>query len=233
MKAVAAIVFLAVFSIAQGTNDTDLVYEYVDCALWAAENGIEGLIPVHNPLHIRDIVVNTSFLGFDIYLGITNNYLYNLMDLELKKVDVTSYTDPNGLNIDYDIYWPVLNFTGNYNYSLESIHGSGSYNIVLDHTNFFGIFNLTKGGQEDQGIKPEVTNFTLGVSVTDVEASIPEADIFTNDLIEIAFYFLMNHVPSGVGDFIKTQRFNEFWIGHPERIHEVTDWCANNPRPSS
>ncbi|XP_066141037.1 uncharacterized protein [Euwallacea fornicatus] len=233
MKTVAAIVLLAFFSTAQGTNDTDLVYKFVDCALWATENGIEGLIPVHNPLKIRDIVFNSSLLGNDLYLEITDNYLFHLMDLELKEVNVTSYTSPNGLNIDYDIYWPVLNFTGNYEYSLELFSGSGSYNVVLYHTDFFGIFNLTKSGQEDQGIKSEVKNFTLGVSVVETEVSIPEVDILTNALIERAIHFLMNHVPGEVGEFLRTKRFNEFWIDHPERISEVTDWCANNPRPSS
>lgn len=48
-----------------GVNNTALVIEFADCVLRAAANGIEGLVPSHNPLHIRDIDITKEFLGIE------------------------------------------------------------------------------------------------------------------------------------------------------------------------
>lgn len=46
-----------------GVNNTALVIEFAECALRAAGQGVEGLVPSHNPLHIRDIDITKEFLG--------------------------------------------------------------------------------------------------------------------------------------------------------------------------
>lgn len=43
------------------------------------------------------------------------------------------------------------------------------FSIAFDHTDFIGLFNLTKPGQEDRGIKTHLDDFTLDVSVKEVE----------------------------------------------------------------
>ncbi|ERL89389.1 uncharacterized protein LOC109535633 [Dendroctonus ponderosae] len=168
-----AVLLFTLFSNSFAINDTDVVYEFVNCTIRAMTSGIEGLVPPHNPLHIRNFNITEEILGLSYHIEITNNVLAHLVDVELRQVDVTTYTNPDALNIDYDIYWKVLNFTGDYAWSVEflgaEIGGNGSYSIAFDHTDFTGLFNLTKPGQADKGIKTHLDDFTLNVSVKEVE----------------------------------------------------------------
>ncbi|KAH1027822.1 hypothetical protein HUJ05_001259 [Dendroctonus ponderosae] len=230
-----AVLLFTLFSNSFAINDTDVVYEFVNCTIRAMTSGIEGLVPPHNPLHIRNFNITEEILGLSYHIEITNNVLAHLVDVELRQVDVTTYTNPDALNIDYDIYWKVLNFTGDYAWSVEflgaEIGGNGSYSIAFDHTDFTGLFNLTKPGQADKGIKTHLDDFTLNVSVKEVEVNITGAgpEWLTNEIVKDALYVVMNNVPASVGDALKENRFNEFWIGHPEKLTALVEWCYANP----
>ncbi|KAL1505613.1 hypothetical protein ABEB36_005137 [Hypothenemus hampei] len=237
MNTLISILLCALFSTAYGRfeNDTEVVYEFVNCSLRAIDKGIENLVPSHNPLNIRDISFEEEILGLTYHFELTNNYLYNLLDLELKQVNVTTYTNPDALNIDYDIYWPLLNMTGNFAWSFEILNvttgGNGTYEIDLEHTDFFGLFNLTKPGQEDKGIVTHLDDFTLNVTVKDVAADVVGAgpEWLTDEAVKLAVKTLMNHIPASIADILKEDRFNDFWINHPERIEALLTWCYDNP----
>lgn len=235
MKIIIVTVLLTFFSTAYGVNNTALVIEFSECALRAAKHGIEGLVPSHNPLHLRDIDITKEFLGVGLSLQVTSNELSGILDKEYRKVDVSTFADPDTLSIDYDLYWRWLNFTGDYAYNVTAFGlefaGSGTYKIVLDHTHFLGVFNLTETkNEEDDTNELEVSGFTLDITVTETEAYIPEANTLTNNLIKDAFFFIMNHVPSALGDFIRVKRFNAVWLAnHFERVIKLTEWCAANP----
>lgn len=115
-------------------------------------------------------------------------------------MDVSTFADPDTLSIDYDIYWRWLNFTGDYAYNVTAFGlefaGSGTYKlvklllsnkfthqiifrIVLDHTHFLGVFNLTETkNEEDNTNELEVSGFTLDVTVTETEVNLKLPEIF-------------------------------------------------------
>jgi len=238
MNTVLAVSLCALFSTTYGLNDTDIVYEFVNCSIRATAHGIDGLIPSHNPLWINDINTTLDLLGYKLHVEFTNQFVYKLMDVELRKVNVTSYTNPGIMAIDYDLYWPLLNLTGNFLVSLNGSSNSsipaktnGTYNVLIRHTDFFGLFNLTKPGQESKGIFTHVNTLTLNVTAKEVKADIKtnKSESAVNLLIETALSSILNNVPADVGNFLKDDRFNDFWIAHPERIKTITDWCAKNP----
>lgn len=47
------------------TDDAELVDLLVKCALRASTDGIDDLIPPHNPLSIRDVNISQTVLGVE------------------------------------------------------------------------------------------------------------------------------------------------------------------------
>ncbi|KAF7268631.1 uncharacterized protein LOC143193551 [Rhynchophorus ferrugineus] len=227
------IILIAAFGLTNA-DSWDALQWFLGCCRKAMTNGVPAVpVPVHDPLVIDNFTYEYNSVLFDADIAITNNVLHDLLNLSWPVLNITDFTDPARNLIHYDIYWPLLNFTGDYEVDykvplLPAVKYSGSYNILLHHVDWWGIFDFVQPGQEN--VTMEVDEFTLSSKIVDVDVTL--TGFFGDDAVALVLKegikYLFNNFPSAAAEFLRVKRFNEFWGEHPERIDAVFDYCLEN-----
>ncbi|XP_076255933.1 uncharacterized protein LOC143193550 [Rhynchophorus ferrugineus] len=227
------VLVIAAFGLANA-DSWDALQWFLGCCRKAMSEGVPAVpVPKHDPLMIDDYRYKYYSGLFDADINITNNVLHNLLNVSWPLLNITDFTDPARNLIHYNLYWPSLNFTGDYilyyRVSLfPTVKFTGSYNVVLHHVNWSGIFDFVQPGQEN--ITMEVDEFTLDSKIEDADVKITgwlgddDTTLFIKEIIK----YLFNNFPSSVAEFLRVKRFNEFWAEHPERIDAVFNFCLEN-----
>ncbi|CAG9765668.1 unnamed protein product [Ceutorhynchus assimilis] len=232
MKLFLALVALVGFASSSETDDLEKCKLFLECCHQAMDGGIPSIpIPNHNPLKISDVLYNGSKLLTEYSFGITDNTLYNLIDFNITTLTATSYENPGRVAFDYNVYWHKLNFTGNFEVNISNLllnqHFQGTYNIVMREINWYGIFNLTKPGQE--GIEENLDGFTLHSTTESVDVTLTGLnsviDFSIESALELGIYNIMNNFPASAAEFLRTKRFNGFWLANPYKIDQVIQHC--------
>ncbi|KAF7268633.1 uncharacterized protein LOC143193549 [Rhynchophorus ferrugineus] len=227
------VVLIAAFSVANA-DSWDALQWFLGCCRKAITEGVPAVpVPKHDPLVIDNFTYEYNSVLFNADIAITNNVLHNLLNLSWPVLNITDFTDPARNLIHYDIYWPLLNFTGDYEVDykvplLPVVKYSGSYNILLHHVDWWGIFDFVQPGQEN--VTMQVDQFTLSSKIVDVDVEL--TGFFGDDAVALvlkeAIKYLFNNFPSSAAEFLRVKRFNEFWGEHPERIDAVFNFCLEN-----
>ncbi|XP_030753529.1 uncharacterized protein LOC115880462 [Sitophilus oryzae] len=216
-----------------GADSTDGVNYFIWCTYKAIDDGIPSIpIPKHNPLVIRNISFELDQPLLKVQFNATNNVLYDLLNATFKELNVTDYHDPEKVKIDYDLYWPLLNLTGDYSFYykvpfVDAYQVNGSYNILLEHTDWTGYLGFVEPGQAN--VTSEVDEFTLASAVKSVEVSIDGFNgSYIESTIQEAIYFAFNNFPSSAAETLRVDRFNEYWLGSSERMQAIFDNCKED-----
>ncbi|XP_050306205.1 uncharacterized protein LOC126743251 [Anthonomus grandis grandis] len=217
---------------ADADNDIRLARLFIGCCQKAIIGGIPSIpIPDHNPLVIRNFTYSGSALLTKYNISVTNNILNNLVNFTFPNITAVDYSDPERVAYNYDLYWPILNFTGNFEVDIKAplVDQSlvGTYNIIMREIHWTGLFNLTKPGQEN--VTMNLDDFTLNSATESVSVDIEGINSVTAAVVETTLtdglWLLMNNFPAAAGEFLRTERFNGFWISHPDRLLAIIDNC--------
>ncbi|CAG9765670.1 unnamed protein product [Ceutorhynchus assimilis] len=228
MKFFLAIVALVGFASSSEVEDLEACKLFLQCAHKAMDGGVPSIpIPNHNPLQIQDVIYgNTAYAA-----NVTNNVLYNLTDFAVTQLNATTYENPGRVAYYYNVYWPQLNFTGEFDIAIYTkffpLRFHGTYNIDMREINWRGIFNLTKPGQE--GVKEHLDDFTLKSKAKSVKVTFQGINGILALALETSFTsaigILMNNFPEDAAVFLKEQRFNGFWLANPDKIDQLIAFC--------
>lgn len=223
------LVFVAIFGLASADDLSDMKM-FLECYHKALIEGVPSIpIPKHDPHYVSYFHFNgsTSYAEYDAHMY--DNIFYDLANYTILTLNATNYHDLDMVAFFYEFYWPKMNFTDSFDLVFTTYDGDmeveGKYTAVLYDVNWSGILNLTKYGQD---IPTNVDDFTLHSSTSDVTVELTpiNENESLDDLVKEELTKFFNDMPRDVVRYIKDDRFNDFWLGHPERINNLLSFCG-------